>query len=468
MKEVAAQDYKLQRAGLIARLLFIVLAVLCAAGLLYIAVEYDHLWTYGPFHRDIHLYAAILLFSVFTVGALLKPEYRVRMLMVVISTAFSIYLCLGVFYLIPFGNVAAEIALSKGEKYDTRSKSEFVEDSRQQGVAIDFASTPAHWLRSNGLTWNGEQLYPLAGMSRRHQVMCNESGRWIRFQTDRYGFNNPDTVWESQPHTVLIGDSYIHGVCVDDGEDVAGALRKSGWKTINLAVTGNGPLIELATLLEYARKVKPRLVLWAYYEENDLRNLKGEMSSQVLLRYLRDETFHQNLTAKRAAIDEAIGHFVSSSALKAGGTAQRMNVVLDFLKLDMVRNWLANEANPLVANRLNLARDYGAELQMLQEILSRAKRETEAWGGKIAFVYIPRWSRYAYHEEEWANLRQEVHAIAEKAGMPVFDFHKVLSAHPDPLSFFPFRINNHYSAEGNALLARELKAWVQANRLLSY
>jgi hypothetical protein len=296
--------------------------------------------------------------------------------------------------------------------------------------------------------------------------MCNESGHWIRFRSDRFGFNNPDSVWESKPHAVLIGDSYIHGVCVDEGEDVAGALRKSGWRTINLAVTGNGPLIELATLLEYAKKVKPRLVLWAYYEENDLRNLKGEMSSQILLRYLRDESFYQSLSSKQSAIDNAIGEFVSSSRIKRSAVAQQASFALSFLQLGIFSKWLASEDNPLVVNRLNLARDYGTELQMLQEILSRAKRETEAWGGKIAFVYIPRWSRYAYRENEGANLRQEVLAIAEKAGMPVFDFHNVLSAHPDPLALYPFRINNHYTDEGNALLARELKSWILRNRML--
>ena len=466
MTEAARQDNTLQKAGRIVQLLFIVLAALCAAGLLYIAAEYDRFWTYGPFHRDIHLYVAIVLFTVFTAGALLKPEHRISMLMVMLSTVFTVYLCQGAFYLMSPGNVAAEIARSNGVEFDTRSKSEFVEDSRQQGEEIYHAATPAHWLRSNGLSRNGGQLYPLAGVSRRYQVMCNESGHWIKFKTDRYGFNNPDAVWESRPQIALVGDSWIHGVCVDDGEDVAGALRKSGWKAINLSVTGNGPLIELATLLEYASKAKPRLVLWVYYEENDLRNLKGEMSSQILLRYLRDEKFHQDLATKQPAIDEAIDNYVSSRRLSRTEAVQKAQFVFSFLQLDIFRNWLASDDNPLVVNRLNLANDYRVELQMLEEILVRAKRETEAWGGKMAFVYIPRWARYAYREEEGANLRSDVHAIADKAGLPVFDFHKVLSAHPDPLTLFPFRINGHYTPEGNALLARELKVWAHANRLV--
>jgi hypothetical protein len=466
MKGAAAPERASDRAARIVRILFILLAVLCGAAIVYIAVEYHRFWTYGPFHRDVHLYGAIFLLVLFGAGALLSAENRIRLLMVVISTAFTLYLFQGVFYFMFSGNVAARIAQSAGAEFDTRSKTEFIEDLRRQGEDIHHAATPAHWLRSDGISWSGEQLYPLAGLSRRSQVMCNESGRWIRFQTDRHGFNNPDSAWEGRPHVVLIGDSWVHGVCVDAGEDVAGVFRKSGWKTINLSVTGNGPLIQLATLIEYARKARPRLVLWAYYEENDLRNLKGERDSRTLVRYLRDDQFSQNLASRQATADGAIRHFVSSSRRSASALPSEVQFMLSFLQFGVFRNWLASDDNTLAANRLIVAGDYRYELEMFQEILIRAKRETEAWGGKIAFVYLPRWARYAQHEKDGANLRHEVKAMADKAGMPVFDFHDVLAVHPDPPSLFPFRINGHFTPEGNALLAHELSRWVAGNRLL--
>ena len=55
---------------------------------------------------------------------------------------------------------------------------------------------------------------------------------------------------------------------------------------MSLASPGNGPLIELATLVEYAAPLEPRTVLWFYFEGNDLKNLTDEIESETLNRYL--------------------------------------------------------------------------------------------------------------------------------------------------------------------------------------
>jgi hypothetical protein len=250
---------------------------------------------------------------------------------------------------------------------------------------------------------------------------------------------------------------------VDRNEDIAGSLRKFGWNTTNLGVTGNGPLLELATLIEYGKKLKPKLVLWFYYEENDMPDLRHESGSQTLQRYLRDEPFRQDLMSRQADIDPAIESFIASSRPTATKGLRQMQWVFNFLQLDFFGDWLFNPSNPLSTNRMFDAKKYTAELRLLEDVLKKARQETESWGGKLAFVYLPRWSRYAYRESDEANLRLDVHAVASKAGLPVFDFHNTLSAQPDPLAYFPFRIDGHYTPEGHALLARDLKAWVIKN-----
>ena len=39
--------------------------------------------------------------------------------------------------------------------------------------------------------------------------------------------------------------------------------------TVNIAIKGNGPLIQLAGVREYIPIVKPEIVFWAFYIGND-------------------------------------------------------------------------------------------------------------------------------------------------------------------------------------------------------
>ena len=50
---------------------------------------------------------------------------------------------------------------------------------------------------------------------------------------------------------LLIGDSYAQGACVNRPNDIASVLRNLTSKPAHLGQSGNGPLIEYATLREY-------------------------------------------------------------------------------------------------------------------------------------------------------------------------------------------------------------------------
>jgi len=127
-------------------------------------------------------------------------------------------------------------------------------------------------------------------------VATNENGYYMVYPSDRYGFNNPDSEWDAeQVEWLLTGDSFTEGVAVNPGEDVAGQIRLiTKQPTINVGRGGNGPLIELAELREYAELVKPKKVLWLYFEGNDLKELQREKFNPLLMQYMEDG-FSQNL-----------------------------------------------------------------------------------------------------------------------------------------------------------------------------
>ena len=88
---------------------------------------------------------------------------------------------------------------------------------------------------------------------------------------DSNGFrNDPDPV---RADIVVIGDSYIEGNEVSMGQLATSLLAKSTQSTVvNLGHAAYGPRQQLVVLKRYALPLKPDVVVWAFYEGNDLRD----------------------------------------------------------------------------------------------------------------------------------------------------------------------------------------------------
>ena len=139
---------------------------------------------------------------------------------------------------------------------------------------------------------------PLAGKSKSLSILCNESGKYIEFFSDRYGFNNDDSVWLKNNKILLIGDSYTHGACVEREDPLYGNLNKT-YNTINLGFLSSGPIIEYARFKEFYEMLNTPYVVWIFSEQNDLDDLKVESRNIFLKKYLFDEEFNQNITKKQ-------------------------------------------------------------------------------------------------------------------------------------------------------------------------
>jgi hypothetical protein len=91
----------------------------------------------------------------------------------------------------------------------------------------------------------------------------------LTFTYDAYGYRNPRTV--PRADVVLIGDSYIEGANVDDGEVVARRLEaKLGAPVENMGVAGYGTLQNLIALDKDSPKLDPKVAVFFFFEGNDL------------------------------------------------------------------------------------------------------------------------------------------------------------------------------------------------------
>jgi hypothetical protein len=340
------------------------------------------------------------------------------------------------------------IAQEQGAPFDERSKYQVVADLRDEGRAAyptahvgDFLIDPHAMNALRGVV-------PLGGVTRVPSVFCNETGTYTLFNSDRYGFNNDDAAYDSPVDTLVVGDSYAQGACVPPEDDVAAQLRAHGRNAVSVGSAGNGPLLALASLMEYGPLLRPKTVLWLYFNGNDLLDLAIERNNPVLLGYLQGRT--QNLAARTAELDALLTSFIDAKYVERYLKLEEVVPIADRIRAFLAAHKLRRLLR-LDRDSWNPDNRPEAQLVLFEQVLRQARSVASGWNG--VFVYLPEWEHYA---NKPSPTRQPVLEIARRLDFPIVDFARVLDESGDPLGYFPFRIQNHYTPEGYRRLAREL------------
>ena len=143
-----------------------------------------------------------------------RRNWRANLALLTVSTVLALYAVEGFQWLrnsnIDQGHRSA--ALAAGKDYDQRTKVAVVEDLRAESVDAWPTVTPYMHLGSGGLMSNGGALYPLGGLSRVMTVVCNETGRYLVYESDEHGFNNPYATHRAEEiDLAIVGDSFAQG-----------------------------------------------------------------------------------------------------------------------------------------------------------------------------------------------------------------------------------------------------------------
>ena len=335
--------------------------------------------------------------------------------------------------------------------HDRRPMRTVVADLRKAGdtraVPIIYPSylvTRPDLFSGKTLEIGGQEVLPLGGIASRTTVLCNESGYWATYPSDELGFRNPAGLWTGQLDIGVVGDSFSHGNCVNNGEDWVSVVRASHPRILNLAMGGNGPLFELATIKEYLSASKPKIVIWQYLEANETR-ITAEETIPMLQRYLTEPAFRQGLVSRQPAIDSLLESIVEKSLDHpiAGPDPSKFRFA-DFVKLAKVRKGLG----------IKVGGGGNPNLVTLERAIDEGRSIVNGWGGKLYFVYLPTaLGLTSKTPPSWYASRTEVVDAAKRAGLTVIDLYPVLAAHPDPLSLFPYRGHFHYNGAGYRIVA---------------
>lgn len=110
--------------------------------------------------------------------------------------------------------------------------------------------------------------------------MPRRAARQLEFTFNGQGFRSRTDYTAAD--VVMLGDSFIEGWFVSDGETCADRLAdRTGLTVANLGQSGYGTLQELRMLELYGLALRPRLVVWFFYEGNDLyddEDFEGNLS----------------------------------------------------------------------------------------------------------------------------------------------------------------------------------------------
>jgi hypothetical protein len=407
----------------------------------------------------------------------LRREYRLNVVVSVVSLIVSLYAAEAFLALrlvsVPQtawwglnerenGAEVRALAQKFGVRFDTRSRLQVLNDLSQRGIDAVPVISPSEILKRNldgtvksAIRIGDTEVVPLAGISNRVTVFCNESGEYTVYKSDRRGFHNPDQVWLIDGvDIVALGDSFVLGGCVESQENFVSLIGKRYPATVNLGMAGDGPLSMLGTMREYMGVLKPKVVLWFYYEEAAFSFLEAESGS--LLRHYTERSFSQNLNNRQLEIDKTLLDYVQDHAaaeIARQKAAQNRDTMssrilssLDFsARLATLRLYLGL----LAGDRREGNKDI---LPLFRRILAEANDSARELNAKLYFVYLPQWERYGNPKLAFQQ-RNAVLDLVTRLDIPIIDLHPVFQAHDDPLSLFPLRRMGHYTKEGHRLTA---------------
>jgi len=421
----------------------------------------------------IYVVVPLVLASGFFISLGLSAELRVKLALTIVGLGLGVVAAEAYLWLFGPPRTHLEARLEAAEAWgfppDNRSVIDVIHDLEKDGRAAipHFISWKVLVRGSDGkmhssIHIDGREILPLSGVSLERTVACNEMGYWMIYDADEHGFRNPKGLWKpGNVDIVLLGDSFAYGACVRLEEHFSSIIRQRFPKTWNLGFPNLGPVGTYATLVEYARPLRPKKVVWFFFEGNDMGDLDNELAVPLLMRYLKGD-YLQQLFELQGEIDAEINRFIREQrkSLERQPKPPTIPKIIEFFFFRKVRIAL-NLPSFTEAGRVPI-RDTKRRPNLsgiLERTLTKAKKAVESWGGKLYLVYLPAWRRGRDTNDTIDYLKQVkrlIEAVAERLQLSFIDVVPPFMAHPEPrrLTAYPSAARgSHYSHIGYGVVA---------------
>lgn len=289
-----------------------------------------------------------------------------------------------------------------------------------------------------------KHFYPLSGIKNSFTINCNEMGYWSTYNADRYGFNNNDKIYNENITNLLFGDSFVHGSCVNENELISFHLNQQGFKTLNYGYSGNGPISNLATYVEFGSKIQGVRNIFFFIYENDYLDFYEEKKNKILANYLLDKNFTQDLIRNDKKVSLIKKNLFNSELKKAINRENYNNPsakqtsffkeVKDSFKLIQMRKLINSKVRTIKVNKTEKIysdEDINNIINVI-DILNLVKKKDQ----KLIIVYLP----------EYYNLFNSQKKITtEKYYNEIMLFKKLKKRNLDFINIKEVFLNSEYS-----------------------
>lgn len=217
--------------------------------------------------------------------------------------------------------------------------------------------------------------------------------------------------------------------------NISGQLKiKSKKNILNLGFRGNSPFLQLATFKEYGLEKMPKNIFWFFSEENDFEEILRDQNKQILTNYL-DSDYSQDLKNFQDQIDKNLIELHRNIIFFR-------NIKLQNLRLNFINKLIGTNTG---TKNIKYIVNQEAE-QIYFSIINNVKEIIKEKKINLHIVYLPSYSRYK--GTDYSALLKSIEGIANSLNINFIDINKsVFMASKDPLNFFPFKINSHYTEE---------------------
>ena len=237
-------------------------------------------------------------------------------------------------------------------------------------------------------------------------------------------------------------------------DSIAGAIRRTQAKTINAGMNGAGPLTQLAMLREFGPRATPAAVIWFYYHGNDLTDLATERRQPVLMRYLADKAFRQDLPSRTDGLDRFLRAVLDSYVVKRDleSTSSRPPTG-DGGAFPVLRGIAKRIVFSDIGEIFRLRRaDPGTTKPdaLFGEALAAARDEACRLGSRLVFVFLPDTRALSWGRE--TPVKGEIFSFVRRHNLGVIDAEAAMLRDKEPRSL----IIGHFTPRGNSIVAQSV------------
>lgn len=254
--------------------------------------------------------------------------------------------------------------------------------------------------------------------------------------------------------------------CHSYEDGVAGQFKKileesnTNLLPITLSYGNNGPLMQLGNLIEYNDQLSPKIVLWVYYDGNDISDLNRELKTEILTKYLFVDSFSQNLAFKQEIIDRELkSRFLDKDYIKVTSDVGNYSVK-DFFELTKLRDEISYAIN---FKFQDTKKNEEENFDNFKKIILKAKKIVDVRNSDFYFVYLPsRWDIDDLSDIDDKNYLKIINFLKTE-NIKLIDFNNLLKSHPDPKSLIPFRTHGHFNKIGVTFFVNHILSKIEKN-----